>query len=46
MIQSKNLSNYSTFYMNNFNEIFKLGYDAIINVLESEQGIEFLKSSL
>ena len=46
IISPKDLSNYSTFYMNNFDEIFKLGYEATINVLESEQGIEFLKSSL
>jgi len=45
IILPKDLSNYSTFYMANFNEIFKLGYDATIKVLESEKGIRFLKSN-
>ncbi len=45
IISPKDLSNYSTFYMTNFDEIFKLGYESTIKVLESEQGIRFLKSN-
>tara|TARA_R110001583_G_scaffold194982_1_gene368073 strand:- start:704 stop:1486 length:783 start_codon:yes stop_codon:yes gene_type:complete len=43
LISPIDLNNYSTFYVKNSEEIFNLGYNNAIKILEGEKGIRFLK---
>ncbi len=45
LISPKGLNNYSTFYVKNSEEIFNLGYNEAIEILESEKGMKFLQEN-